>query len=195
MCKQTEFSQNTESIDLIRRAKSGDQTAFEELLNRYAPLINSLTAQLGTSLPTAEDNEDLRQEAVIGFYSALMRFDTEQSRVQFGLYAKECIRNSLLSHLRRIKRHKSVLLLEDGEAEDTADESDPAQDLVEEESFLQLSRLIREELSPYENRIWWLYLSGRTAKEIAIMLGKDEKSVQNAVYRIRRKLREIIPYA
>ena len=76
----------------------------------------------------------------------------------------------------------------------TADvDENPAQSLIERESFLMLYQLISGELSDYENRIWWMYLSGRTAKEIAEQMGKDEKSVQNAIYRIRRKLRSVIP--
>lgn len=183
---------------LIREAQNGSQTAFEALLNRYAPLIDSMTGRyLGTSF-SLQDREDFRQEAVLSFYRALMRFDTEQDKVQFGLYAKECIRNGLISMLRVIKKHENVVLLDDDSVltESNADEiENPAQRLVEEEAYLALSRRIHESLSPYENSIWWLYLSGRTAREIARLMGKDEKSVQNAVYRIRKKLRAVIPYS
>ena len=72
---------------------------------------------------------------------------------------------------------------------------DPACHVMEEEALALLHARIRGVLSPYENRVWWLYLSGRTAAEIGGQLGKDAKSVQNAVYRIRRKLREVIPYS
>ena len=75
--------------------------------------------------------------------------------------------------------------------EDT--ENNPVTEVVEEETYRALAALIHNSLSAYENRIWWLYLSGRTAKEIAEQMGKDERSVHTAIYRIRRKLREIIP--
>lgn len=183
--------------DLIGRARSGDQAAFEALLDQYAPLIESLTGQFAGHNATAEDREDLRQEALVGFYKAMMRFDVEQASVQFGLYAKECIRNGLISYLRRLKRHEHVVLLEDGNLleETSAAPDDPAQRLADEEAYLALSRRIREVLSRYENRIWWLYLSGHTAKQIAALLQTDEKSVSNAIYRIRRKLRAMIPYS
>ena len=181
---------------LIKRAQGGNQAAFEDLLNRYTPLIDSMTAKFsGTSL-ASQDIEDLRQEAVICFYRALMRFDNDQSKVQFGLFAKECIHNGLISSLRSMKKHEHVLLLEDDSLSgtDIGSEIDPAQRLVENEAYAELSRLIHDSLSPYENRIWWLYLSGRTAKEISALTEKDEKSVQNAIYRIRKKLRTVIPY-
>lgn len=182
---------------LIREAQNGSQSAFEDLLNRYAPLIDSMTGHFCTSNPLLHDAEDVRQEAVISFYKALMRFDTKQDQVQFGLYAKECIRNGLISHLRKLKKHENTLLLEDDPlcSFESEDSDDPAQRLVEEETYLALSRRIRESLSDYENRIWWLYLAGRTAKEIGQITGKDEKSVQNAIYRIRRKLRAVISYS
>ena len=165
------------------------------MLDQYAPLIESLTGQFAGQGSTAEDREDLRQEALVSFYKAMMRFDVEQATVQFGLYAKECIRNVLISYLRRLKRHEHVVLLDDGELleETQAVEDDPAQKLADEEAYLALSRRIREVLSRYENRIWWLYLSGQTARQIASMLQTDEKSVSNAIYRIRRKLRAVIP--
>ena len=75
--------------------------------------------------------------------------------------------------------------------EDTA--SNLADQLAQEEAYTELYHRIRAVLSTYENQIWWLYHSGRTAKEIAGLLKKNEKSIQNAIYRIRRKLRTEIP--
>jgi len=182
---------------LIALAQEGDQTAFEELLDSYAPLIDSMTGRFSAPHASLLDREDLRQEAVLGFYRAIMHFDTERQNIQFGVYAKECIRNGLISYLRSQKRHENVVLLEDSsdEEQEISDDDDPAKRLVEEESYLALSRRIHDALSPFENQIWWPYLSGRTAGEIADQLGTNEKAVQNAVYRIRKKLRAVIPYS
>ena len=79
--------------------------------------------------------------------------------------------------------------------EEPGEDDDPAKRLVEEESYLALSRRIHDVLSPFENQIWWPYLSGRTAGEIAKQVGSNEKAVQNAIYRIRKKLRAVIPYS
>ncbi len=183
-------------LALIKSAQNGDQIAFEELLTRYTPLISSMTQRCAQdTLPNLEV-EDLRQEAVLGFFNALKHFDTAQQNVDFGLYAKHCVRNRLVSHWRTQKRREPLYLVDDEDVLDLAEdtESNPVVHVVQEESYQALSRLIHSSLSEYENRIWWMYLSGRTAKEIAESLKKDEKSVQNAIYRIRRKLREIIPY-
>ncbi len=172
---------------LLSAAKAGDQAAFEELLARYSPLIESL---LPAYVPPC-DTEDLRQEASIAFCRAVERFDSEQESVQFGLYAKICIRNHLISCARRMHACETVVSLED--EGDPRECTDLAQSLVEEENYAALYRRIEALLSPYENRVWWLYLSGRTAKEIAELFSKDERSVQNAIYRIRKKLRASIP--
>ena len=182
---------------LIKDAQNGNQTAFEALLNRYTPLIDSLARQFAVGSALVQDYEDLRQEAILAFYHALMRFNSAQEGVLFGHYAKICVKNRLISHLRTQRQSEHVILWDDKvslELEQTKnDEDNPAVRVLEQENYEMLSRLVHDSLSAYENRIWWLYLSGRTAKEIAVQAGKDEKSVQNAIYRIRRKLREIIP--
>ena len=68
-------------------------------------------------------------------------------------------------------------------------EEDVAAGVVAEEAYMELYRRIEAVLSPYESHVWWLYLSGQTTGAIAASLGKDERSVQNAIYRIRKKLR------
>ena len=179
---------------LIQAAKNGDQQAFEDLLDLYAPLIDSMARQFVNTSSMAFDREDLRQEAILCFFHALMHFDEQKTAMPFGAYAKLCIRNGLISYWRLHRKGEQTVLLEDemlASAEDV--DENPAQSLIERENFLMLYQRISGELSDYENRIWWIYLSGRTAKEIAEQLGKDEKSVQNAIYRIRRKLRAVIP--
>ncbi len=173
---------------LLIAAKAGEQHAFEELLERYSPLIESLTSVFALSDP---DADDFRQEACIAFYHAIKHFDMQQTAVQFGLYAKTCIRNRLISYARVMKRQEGTVSL--AESDEIGESNDPLQTLLEKEDYLALYRRIESVLSPYENRVWWTYLSGRTAREIACQLGKDERSVQNAIYRIRKKLRDALP--
>ena len=196
MASKQEIEQASALRSLIQSAQNGDQDAFEELLDRYTPLIDSMVYnQRIVQDLTVQDCEDHRQEAVLAFYRALMHYDTAQNEVQFGLFAKLCIKNALYSHLRKLKRRQDLLLEDQTGAICEDPEGDPANRVMAEESYLELSRTIHDVLSEYENQIWWLYLSGRTAKEIADHLGRDERSVQNAVYRIRKKLRTVIPYS
>ena len=178
--------------DLILSARAGDQRAFEELLKAYSPLIESLVSAYVRTLEETDSREDLRQEACIAFYNAVEHFDVAQEDVQFGLYAKTCMRNRLISCVRSARSRNAFVSLPT-EAEATDDAFDPAQSLLEEERYRELYHRVESTLSHYESRIWWLYLSGRTAKEVAEILETSERSVQNAIYRIRKKLRTHIP--
>ena len=63
---------------------------------------------------------------------------------------------------------------------------------MEQEAAEVLLARIRGVLSAYENRVWSLYIAGLSASAIASRLGKDPHSVENAVYRIRQKLRRAL---
>lgn len=175
--------QTTEEI--VTRIREGDQEAFAELLGAYEPLVCAEVARHATGLGR-EDTEDLRQVALIALYRAATGFDLSQKEVEFGLYAKICISNALVSQLRVLNRYKDELPLTDFLG--TAAE-DPAARLLEEEAAALLRARIRAVLSSYEQRVWALYTAGCRSGEIARRLGKNTHSVENAVYRIRRKLR------
>ena len=178
-------------LNLICRFRAGGEdaeAAFDELLAQYQPLIESLVAKYSSEDRMELSREDLRQEAAVAFYRSVTSYDLEQSGVVFGLYAKICISNALLSKL----RSKSYSVEELGESENDAAGEDPVERILEEERIRGLLAIIREHLSDFEYRVWNLYLSGRTAKEIGAMVGRDEKAISNAIYRIRKKLREVL---
>ncbi len=183
------------SEELIQSAKRNEPAAFEALLEQYRPLIDSSVGQFAFKYPKV-DKEDLNQEAIICFHRALMRYDCSREGISFGAYAKKCIFNGLVSFLRANKQASVSISSFDDEAtvlfiDRSFPPDDPVQTVQEQENYEALCHRVRASLSDYENRVWWLYLSGRTAKEIALALQKDEKSIQNAVYRIRQKLRSV----
>ncbi len=177
--------------ELLRPAKNGDQEAFAALLSRYTPLIESRLQHIRTPNMTEEDMKDLRQEAYLSFYRALMHYDMEQREVEFGLYAKICIDNGLFTAKRSMKHlsRAPVLPLDEMEEPLDSERADPSEQLIEQEKFNQLYALIEAALSPLENRIWRMYITGQPTAAIAAAVEKDEKSVHNAIYRIRKKLR------
>jgi RNA polymerase sporulation-specific sigma factor len=179
------------TLELITRVKDGDESAFEELLLQYTPLIEASVAKmLGDGLYSSYE-DDFRQEAVVVLYNAILSYNIEQHEVEFGLFAKICISNALISQLRILKRQNIARL------SDTAfdglfanDSEDPSLKVLEQENLNALYFKIKNALSKYEYRIWHMYMSGKTAKEISLIVGKDERSVSNAIYRIRKKLRK-----
>ena len=117
----------------------------------------------------------------------------DQSEVEFGLYAKICITNALISLMRAHKRHETERP-SDPLSDDyfVSDSEDPLRKILEQESVKKLYAVIRKNLSDFEYRVWQLYMSGRSAGEIGKAVGRDEKSVSNAIYRIRVKLRGLL---
>ena len=179
--------------ELLLQAQAGSREAYLALCAKYRPLLESSVARFGASEMTLQERADMREEADRVFLCAVSSFDTEQDTVDFGLYAKICLRNGLISawrHLNVLRRMSPVPLDESlGELGRMTGE-DPAVGLVEDENFRQLCRTVRGHLSDFENRVWWQYVTGVSVSEIARDLGRDERSVHNAIYRIRRKLRE-----
>ena len=178
-------------IELITHAREGSQDAFVELKRRYTPLLESQIAKHTLADMSAQDVEDLRGEATSIFGNAVCNYDCTAEGVEFGLYAKICIGNGLVSFVRSYLRRKKKTVIPLELAESSAAEgSDPLQSLVDKENAQELMRTIKKSLSDYENRVWWLYVSGMSASEIAATIGEaDPRSVSNAIYRIRRKLR------
>ena len=181
--------------DLVCLAQGGDQGAFSELLDAYDPLITSTVSKFRIDGMPDADVEDLRQEAVLAFYSALLSYDPGISEVEFGLYAKVCICNRLVSQVRMMKKHIENRVLSYS-AEDlvkyASEDTDPSKDIVEHEAHQTLLRLISDNLSDMENRVFAMYVSGMSAAEMAQKLDVSEKSVSNTVYRIRKKLKVIL---
>ena len=185
---QTLSSEKRENLySCIKQLREGEQTAFTELLSDYEPLIGAEVARYGAGL-VEQDVEDLHQSALLALYRAALSFDLSQCEVEFGLYAKICISNALVSHLRVIKRYRTEISVGDTALASQGGE-DPATRVMEDEAATALYARVRALLSTFENRVWSLYMAGRPVREIAAILQKDAHSIENAVYRIRKKLR------
>ena len=180
--------------DLLNAVCEGDQDAFVELLNRYRPLIDRSVSRFGGKLYSEESREDMRQEAMAAFYDAIRSYRTDQEKVEFGLYAKVCIGNRLISHLRREQKQGYLLSLDDitERPSEAGEENDLLSFVIETEDALALTRLIEENLSDYENRVFSLYMDGHNSADIASALGREVKSIDNAIARIRKKLKNLL---
>lgn len=183
-----------QTVTRILEVREGRQESFSSLLSQYKPLIEGAVARYSVEEISELSREDLRQEAYLAFYQSILSYDIEQSEVEFGLYAKICVTNGLLSRLRRFKRQAQISWESPESLESRGDlplegQEDPSERILEEERLGLLYATIRHCLSDYEYRVWSLYMSGRSAREIGLAVEKDEKSVANAIYRIRKKLR------
>lgn len=181
---------------LILQVRAGDQEAFEELLRRYTPLIRSFANRFALGASASEqDKEDFKQELTITLYNAVLSYDVEQTNVNFGLYTKICMNNLFITQLRAIKKRVTAELVSFVEDDDeVASESakqteDPAKAFIRREEFREMNEKIEKVLSNFENKVWSYHLSGCSNREIAEELGRTEKSIENAIFRIRSKLK------
>jgi len=197
--------------ELILEAKNGVDEAYIKLHELYLPLIESMTGKYMTlGGLSKEEGDDMRQETELAFYRALMSYNTYQDKVSFGLYAKICIGNRLVSYLRKFHTEKGNSLSQGyiSESEihelsfDEFDENNiavysdegrsPLDYVIRDETSADIRRIISDELTVYEKKVFNLYVQGRSAKEIALSVGRSEKSVSNAIYRIRAKIRNLL---
>ena len=187
-------SEKNKVFELIEAAQNGVQEAFVELKTLYRPLLESQITKHKAPDMAMQDVEDMRQEALITFCNSVCSYRREPDGVEFGLYAKICIENGLASFMRSYNRRQNRAAMPLSFAvERVGSVIDPLQALVDKENAADLVREIKNNLSDYENRVWWLYISGLSVSEIASQLGvSDAKSVSNAIYRIRKKLRSLI---
>lgn len=171
--------------DLITAAKEGDQAAFAELCESYKPLISSMTERYSSAVSNgyAVEKDDLRQEATVAFYRAVVTFDVSQNEVSFGLYAKICIRNKMVSLLRRSKKRQPSRTR--GE---NVDKTGRLTDLYLDRD--ELAELSRSLLSAKERKVFLLYADGKSYKDIMADMSLTKKSVDNALFRAKSKLKK-----
>ncbi len=174
-------------LPLIRR---GSSAAFLRLSELYAPLLDSEVARYAGSLSEA-DLEDLRQGASVSLYRAALAFRADRG-VTFGLFAKICIVNGIADSLRYIGKKGGTLSIDDLEESEQPDDGvpNPQSLLLDKERVYETRRQIRSALSDLEYEIFEMYISGFSYAEIASRIGKTQKSVDNALCRIKKKLRQ-----
>ena len=176
---------------LLRLYKDGDENAFDRLVQYYMPLIDSMVGRCYEGLSPYYERDDVLQFALIALSRAALTYRSEQNKVTFGLYAKICIGNALVSKMRSARRSHVEVFPIDG-IFNMADPEDVSKSILEREALGELSELIALTLSSFENEVFGLYASGYSSSEIAKKLSKTEKSVDNAIFRARKKLKSVL---
>ena len=131
----------------------------------------------------------------MGLYKAVMTYDDSYS--SFSTFAYVCIKSSVVSYLRKSSAKSAIpqsmmFSLSDVDMDVLSGYSNPENEIIDNENLEILMKKIEGLLSPLERRVLSLYLSDASYADIAGELGKSEKSVDNAIQRIRRKLGPLI---
>ena len=184
-------------VSLGRLASSGIRVAVDFLVCRYTRLVRTCARPF---FLIGGDSEDLTQEGMVGLIKAVREYDAEKA-ASFRTFAEVCIRNRLYSVLRAAARDKHLPLNQSVPLDPpffdsnsyTSGTNDLAQGnpetfLIDREHTAALLAGVRKQLSEFEAKILGYYLDGLSCREIAGLVGKPPKSVDNAVQRIRRKV-------
>ena len=175
--------------ELAVLAANGDDESMALLISAITPIAKAKGYALADSRVAGED---LTQEGMLGFLEAVKGFDPEKGG--FKTYAEACINNRILSAVRASYNNKNAALskavpLEDTAEEVSGDESDPAKILSSKLEFEYITGLINSNLSEFERQVIILRFIGLSYSEISERLDCGEKAVDNALQRIRKKMR------
>ncbi len=196
--------------ELIRFLRQGEESVADYLMEKYKGLVKNKARFL---FLLGGESEDLIQEGMIGLFKAVRDYD-ESKHASFHTFAGMCISRQMYTAVEASARQKHAPLnsyislyrtpgeqgkeAENGEeaalvqALYTASEKSPEEVLIDRESMEQLYGEMEKVLSPLEKQVLHLYLNGLGYAEIAKVLGREEKSTDNALQRMKHKLRRLM---
>lgn len=174
--------------ELVLLVKKGDKDAFDLLSGRYHSTLKSRAGRYAGIAGVEED--DFLQEGLLALYRAARGYDPG-GQAQFRTYAITCINNSMSAaiklHMKQQNRKSTFSIDQLDQAQTGGIPMD--QILLDRESSDQLADRIKTGLSDFERQVLGYYLSGLTYQQISQVLGTSAKAVDNALQRVRRKLR------
>ena len=177
--------------DLCALACGGDRMAEEQLVVRYQQLTRACSRPYFLA---GGDSEDLIQEAMFGLLKAIRLYDGRQSA--FATFASVCVASTMATAAKAALSQKSRPLSDYSPLEEL-DEArqdqhvSPEEEIIIAEQVEELKGRIDTLLSGFEQRALTLYLSGHSYSEISQLLRTTSKAVDNALQRVRRKLRSV----
>lgn len=196
--------QNLEDEALVVLAQSGDRQAEEYLMDKFKPLVRSKSRAY---FLIGADSEDIIQEGMIGLYKAVRDYDITRN-ASFRGFAELCVNGQMITAIKAATRQKhqplnSYVSLNKPIFEEESDQTymdllkegellNPEAVFIGQESKNILETQMVKSLSGFETRVLALYLQGRSYFEIAKKLRKTEKSIDNALQRVKKKLERFL---
>ena len=185
---------------LVELSMSGNELALEILIERYKGLVR---AKAHAYFMAGADADDMIQEGMIGLFKAIKTYDANKDS-SFRTFAEICIKGQIVTAVKASNRQKHMPLYsslsfdrpvydEDSDKEgyevmEVDNGQNPEEIYIKEEELQDMRDKIELLLSDFERRVIKLYLSGYSYQQIAKILEKPEKSIDNALQRLKRKL-------
>lgn len=180
---------------LVGLYKSKTVKAFDQLYLRYKDNISATAHKYKTQ---GVDFDDLVQEGAWGLFNAIMKYDSErQGASSFKTYANVCINSCIITAVKAAKANKNKPLnesdsLDDGtESVEGEHQQSPEDEIIEKESKKEFLVNINAKLSAFEKQVFVLMIKGYKYQEISQKLNVSAKSVDNAMQRIKGKVKKL----
>ena len=175
--------------ELIKLVQQNDEQAFNVIFTRYLPLIKSIVSKHSNN---PSEIEDLLQDATISFYFATIFYDFSSS--SFKTYCSLCMERGIVSSINKTLAKKRIplnLLVNVEDNEIISKDETPEQIVIKKEENSTFFSGIRQKLSSLETAVLDSYIQTGSYDETAEQLSITRKSVDNALMRVRRKIRQI----
>ena len=185
---------------LIEKLHSGDRDVTDYLMEKYKMMVRKKARAMYL---IGGETEDLIQEGMIGLFKAIRNYDPERE-ASFKTYADTCINSQIITAIKNANRKKHQPLNESLSLSKTVIDGDwetTMENLLRdsEENNPEVLTLIKEVVdclkaqdsgifSEFEWKVWSEKLKGRPYTEIASLLNKSPKSIDNALQRIKKKV-------
>lgn len=193
--------------ELILRLRDGEENITDYIMDKYKNLVKSKAKSMYI---LGADNDDLIQEGMIGLFKAVRDYDSGRD-ASFFTFADLCISRQMYTAVQASGRQKHAPLNsyislyshvasgnEQGEEAELVNvlaskaELSPEEMMIDRENVENLEKAMEKELSTFEKQVLDLYLTGMSYVQIAKVLGRDEKSADNALQRVKGKLKRFI---
>ncbi|MEG1848087.1 MAG: RNA polymerase sporulation sigma factor SigH [Lachnospiraceae bacterium] len=202
------YEQETDE-ELLAKLRDGEAAVTDFIMDKYKNLVRNKAKAMYI---LGADNEDLIQEGMIGLFKAIRDYDCGRD-ASFYTFADLCISRQMYTAVQASGRQKhaplnSYISLYSGMTDSGCNqgqddftllnalssgiEQNPEELLIDKENVTLLEKTIEKELSSFEKQVLDLYITGMSYVQIARVLGKDEKSTDNALQRIKSKLKKVI---
>lgn len=198
--------ENYSDEELILRLRDGEDSITDLIMDKYKDLVRK---KAGSMYILGADREDLIQEGMIGLFKAIRDYDSGRD-ASFATFADLCVSRQMYTAVQASGRQKHlplntyISLSQPADGENGTGDAElgglfagsaggnPEEALIDKENVEYLERMIERELSPFEKQVLDLYRTGMPYGQIARVLGRDEKSTDNALQRIKNKLRRAL---
>ena len=178
---------------ILKKAQTGDSEAIDWILKEYSKIL-SFNAQKYYLI--GAEQEDLLQEGILGLLKAIKFYDETKS--SFSSFAFLCIRREMISAIRKANTQKNSVLnealttssmIEDGSDVDNyiSSENNPEEAYLLKEEIKEFKNFSDKNFSKFEKEVLKYLIRGYSYREIAKILSKNLKSIDNTIQRIRKK--------